>query len=256
MSKGHGSIQRSILERLHQEKGQMWQADLIERIALESGADINVVGASVRRAVGQLSRAGLLEVQRPPHARTSQLRLIGFKEKTTAQLLLSFKSNEWYTPPHLIEAVREVLGTIGLDPASNPVAQKWIRATQYYTVNDDGLNQTWRNRVFLNPPYGRRNLKAEPPVYGASVWFEKLVQDYEAGCVIEAVALGRGDSRGQKLLESKATKCVLSSRIRFYNSAGVESSKPIPGCAFYYLGANDLRFQQVFSTVALCSRAV
>ena len=27
--------------------------------------------------------------------------------------------NEWYTPPQIIEAVRKVMGSIGLDPASN-----------------------------------------------------------------------------------------------------------------------------------------
>jgi hypothetical protein len=34
------------------------------------------------------------------------------------QLLNSSASAEWFTPPHYIKAVREVLGRIDLDPAS------------------------------------------------------------------------------------------------------------------------------------------
>jgi DNA N-6-adenine-methyltransferase (Dam) len=60
---------------------------------------------------------------------------------------------EWYTPPHIIEAARRVLGTIDLDPASCREAQECVHATQFFTTTDDGLQQTWRGRVWLNPPY-------------------------------------------------------------------------------------------------------
>ena len=256
MSKGHGVVQRRILELLEREKGQMWQAQLIEKLALETGTNIDVVGASVRRAVGKLSQAGLIKIQYPPHARTSQLKLVGFKEKTTAQHLLSSKSNEWYTPPELIELVRVVLGTIELDPASGPTAQGWIQATQFYTIQDDGLNQVWKGKVFLNPPYGRKNLKASPPNLGASAWLEKLVREYETGNVTEAIALCRGDSEGLKLLESRATQCKPSSRIYFHKESGERSDKPVPGCAFYYLGADDARFRQTFGNIGRCSLTV
>lgn len=249
MSKGYGAVQRRILELLEQGKGEMWQAHLIEQIAATSNSDIKVVGASVRRAISHLFKAGLIEIQHPPHARTNQLKLVGFKGKTTAQHLLSSESNEWYTPPELIELVRAVLGTIELDPASGSIAQGWIQATRFYTIQDDGLKQSWKGKTFINPPYGRKKLKTSTPNLGATAWLEKLVKEYEASNVTEAIALCRGDSEGLKLLRSRATKCDPSRRIYFHNASGERSTKPVPGCAFYYLGADDTRFCQVFSRI-------
>jgi hypothetical protein len=49
---------------------------------------------------------------------------------------------EWYTPTLYIEMAREVLGNIDLDPASNDLAQQSIKATQYFTIAEDGLKQS------------------------------------------------------------------------------------------------------------------
>ena len=59
-----------------------------------------------------------------------------------------------------------------------------------------------------------------------------------------------------ELLESRATQCKPSSRIYFHKESGERSDKPVPGCAFYYLGADDAKFCQVFGNIGQCSRAV
>lgn len=61
----------------------------------------------------------------------------------------SLKSNEWYTPDRYIQAVKEVLGSIDLDPASCAEANQTVGATDYYTKEDDGLEQYWKGNVFL-----------------------------------------------------------------------------------------------------------
>ena len=64
-------------------------------------------------------------------------------------------NNEWLTPPHIVDMVREVLGEIDCDPASCNAAQEYIQAKTYYTIETNGLDHSWLGRVFLNPPYQR-----------------------------------------------------------------------------------------------------
>jgi len=69
--------------------------------------------------------------------------------------LHSSASVEWYTPEWVAELARRVMGSIDLDPASCDVAQRTIKALEYYTREDDGLAKPWVGNVFCNPPYGR-----------------------------------------------------------------------------------------------------
>jgi hypothetical protein len=59
---------------------------------------------------------------------------------------------EWYTPSDVVEDVREVMGVIDLDPASNDTAQQVVRASIYYTAETNGLAQEWQGRVFATRP--------------------------------------------------------------------------------------------------------
>lgn len=62
------------------------------------------------------------------------------------------KSDDWYTPPEIFDA----LGlTFDLDPCS-PGAEHWVPALKVYTKADDGLARPWDGLVFMNPPFGGR----------------------------------------------------------------------------------------------------
>jgi hypothetical protein len=62
-------------------------------------------------------------------------------------------NHERYTPSALIDAVRQVLGEIDLDPASSTEANKVVQANSIFTKRTNGLRQEWHGRIFLNPPF-------------------------------------------------------------------------------------------------------
>lgn len=59
------------------------------------------------------------------------------------------EKDEWLSPPEILRG----LGHFDLDPCA-PILRPWPTAARHFTIEDDGLSQTWVGRVWLNPPYG------------------------------------------------------------------------------------------------------
>ncbi len=146
----------------------------------------------------------------------------------------SSASPEWYSPPHIVDLAVEVLGEIDLDPSWHPDSP--VRAHATYTAETDGLAQPWHGRVYLNPPYGR-------PI---DAWIAKLVDDYAAGTVTEAITLlpARTDTRWFRRLEP-FPRCFVYGRPIFANASG---PAPFPS-AIVYLGPNVERFYRSFASL-------
>lgn len=147
--------------------------------------------------------------------------------------------NEWYTPQDYVEAARRCLGEIVLDPATSEIAQERIQATNYFTVNEDGLKQCWCDKVWLNPPY------AQPWI---QLFAEKIITEIDSGMVSEAIVLTHNytDTAWFHLLESRASLiCFTRGRVKFEKSDGTIAA-PTQGQAFFYFGANTERFREEF----------
>lgn len=72
----------------------------------------------------------------------------------TPKALHSKNTPKWGTTPWVIEAARQLLGYIHLDPASSEEFNAFVKALMIYTERDNGLAQEWHGNVFLNPPGG------------------------------------------------------------------------------------------------------
>ncbi len=68
------------------------------------------------------------------------------------------RRDDWLTPPYILDA----LGPFDLGPCAS-LAMPWATATRQYTVEEDGLQQQWSGRVWLNPPYSN-----------AAAWVKRL----------------------------------------------------------------------------------
>ena len=150
--------------------------------------------------------------------------------------------NEWYTPTEYIEAARQVLGGIDLDPASNDSAQELVRAERYFTKMDNGLKREWRGRVWLNPPY------AQPLIMD---FVSKMVTERRAGRVTSAVMLTNNSADTAWFHEAARTAdafCLTRGRIKFYKSDG-ETSAPTQGQTFFYFGNDVEAFTRHFQEI-------
>lgn len=172
-------------------------------------------------------------------------RLIDRRRQQMA-VLTSQETTEWYTPPWLIELIREALGgSIDLDPASNRRPQQWIRAAHYFTTG--GLTRAWKARtVFCNPPYGIAESGSNQ-----GRWSRKMEGEYSAGHFRAGVLLihSRQGYRWYEYIWRKYACCCLSQRVSFIKPVPVDGKvgSAKAGQTVVYFGRDLARFERVFS---------
>ena len=133
--------------------------------------------------------------------------------------------HEYYTAPRIIEAIRDLLDGIDLDPASNEIANKTVKAKTYFTKEDNGLTKDWRTyrNIWINPPFDELKPFAL-----------KFITEAKCGAF-----LGRTDltaTWGATL--ASCCSCTFFPRVKipFYNAAGVKRSTV--AIALYFLNVN------------------
>ena len=153
---------------------------------------------------------------------------------------------EWYTPPAVIKAVRDVLGEIDLDPASSRIANEIVGAKKFFTRDDDGLKQDWFGNVFLNPPYSKGLIDK---------FIDKLRAEIIVGHVKEAVVLVNAatDTRWyERAIEPAKGICFTRGRIKFIKPDGSFANQPTCGQVFLYYGRRCDKFFDVFQNFGVC----
>lgn len=160
------------------------------------------------------------------------------RNKWLRPALMSSDGVEWYTPPHIRDAVVSALGgRVDLDPCADP--ERSFPAADHYTKDDNGLARPWRGHIYMNPPYGRDIDK----------WTTKLRDELmPRGWVREAVALlpARTDTEWWHELDAPVA-CFLRGRLRF---SGYADSAPFPSVAVYF-GPHPSRFAAAFGDLGL-----
>jgi len=154
-------------------------------------------------------------------------------------------TNEWYTPPHILEAVRAVFeAPVDLDPASCPKANETVQASRIYTKRDNGLMHEWRaENVYLNPPYGRTSSGGS----NLEHFTRHIIEQYECGNVKQAIMIipvNTATSWFEPLW--KYSICFPVSRIRFLQEDGSPSDGMSFGTCLVYFGIKTGHFAKVF----------
>ncbi len=132
---------------------------------------------------------------------------------------------EWLTPPNLLKK----LGDFDLDPCA-PINRPWDIAKKHYTEESNGLIKPWFGRVFCNPPYDARNLKA---------FINKCIQHKNA----IALVFARVDTvYFQDVIFQKAHSILfIKGRLKFYNIDGTEGGTAgAPSCLISFNEENTV----------------
>lgn len=154
-----------------------------------------------------------------------------------------YDSDEWYTPDEYIDAAREVMGSIDLDPASNPRAQKVVKAKRWWSKADDGLARPWAGRIWLNPPY------SQPLV---QQFVDHLLAQWCAGSIKAAIVLLNASTDTiwwHSLAAECSVVCFTRGRIAFVGADGKPAQGNRVGQVFFLLSSDGecaSRFSGVF----------
>lgn len=156
-------------------------------------------------------------------------------------------NNEWYTPAEIIEAARSAMGSIDVDPASNDIAQKVVKAGAYYTAETNGLDKTWTGNVWTNPPYASDLI---------GKFIDKLIaerQNYRQAIVL--VNNATETEWFNKIISISSAVCFPKSRVKFYMPDG-KTGAPLQGQAVLYIGENKDKFYSAFACMGWCADVV
>jgi len=95
---------------------------------------------------------------------------------------------EHYTPIEIIYATRELFGgQIDLDVASDAIANRVVKASRYYTQQDNALTKQWKaENIFCNPPGSTKDYHGS---LSTDFW-DKLYYEYGMNTFGEALFVG------------------------------------------------------------------
>lgn len=127
---------------------------------------------------------------------------------------LTSNKEDWETPQALFNELNKKYN-FTLDPCCT---KENAKCDKYYTKEEDGLKQSWKNeRVFCNPPYGRN----------ISEWVKKCFEEKDNAEVIVMLIPARTDtSYFHDYIYNKAKVEFIRGRLKF-ESGGVPSN-PAP----------------------------
>jgi len=205
-----------------------------QKLAAVSSEKFEEAVAAAKEVAGEVTTAYLLKVEK-----MGVVAALSDKEDGRAHVANNSGNNEWYTPAQYIELARQVMGGIDCDPATSEIANQTVKAETFFTAADDGLAQTWRGRVWMNPPY------AQPLI---NDFAEAVSAKFESGEIDQACILVNNATETQwfqRMLSVANAVCFPKSRIKFIDPSG-KPGAPLQGQAIIYMGDNVRAFRAVF----------
>lgn len=129
--------------------------------------------------------------------------------------LLTSNTDQWATPDYIFNTYNSVYN-FTLDAC----ASHWnYKVDNYYTEEDNGLEQPWTGVVWCNPPYGRQ----------IKHWIRKGYEASKAGATVVMLIPARTDTAYWHEYVMKGKITFLRGRLKFIRPDGTEGdAAPFP----------------------------
>lgn len=134
-------------------------------------------------------------------------------------------SDDYYTPEWIFQALQLEFDT---DPASPMGGIDWIPVKNYFTIVDDGLQQEWKGKVWLNPPYSN-----------PTPWIDRFIT-HRNGITLVQISKSRWCCR---LFEEADAFLFLPYNLRFVTATGKEMGIYMP-CGLFAMGKENMQALQ------------
>lgn len=131
----------------------------------------------------------------------------------------SGKSDEWYTPKYIFDA----LGVyFDLDVASPKEGPLYVPCDKF--IYENSLESDWNGFIWMNPPYGGRN--------SLESWMKKFVDHSNGICLVP----DRTSAPWFQTYFDKFEICCFTKKIKFLDVDGNEGKSPSNGSAIMGIG--------------------
>jgi phage N-6-adenine-methyltransferase len=133
----------------------------------------------------------------------------------------SSMTDQWATPLDFFKKCEEKYGPFNTDVCADSSNAK---CKEFFTKEQDGLQQTWKGKCWMNPPYGKEIGK----------WMEKaFLSAQNEGATIVCLVPARTDTKWWHDYAMKGQIEFIKGRLKF---GGSKNSAPFPSALVIFKG--------------------
>jgi phage N-6-adenine-methyltransferase len=129
----------------------------------------------------------------------------------------SSKTDLWATPQEFFDKYNALYG-FNLDVCAN---QNNAKCSNFFSIEDNGLEQEWRGSCWMNPPYGREIIH----------WIRKAYESSLCGATVVCLVPARTDTKWWHEYAMKGDIEFIKGRLKFGNS---KNSAPFPSAVIVF----------------------
>jgi hypothetical protein len=137
-------------------------------------------------------------------------------------------SDEWYTPPHVFDAMGVWFDMDVASPGFSVVP--WVPAPRHLTAVYDGLAVSWNGFVWMNPPFGARN--------GLAPWLKRF---FTHGDGVALVPDRTSAPWWQDYAPKADALLFVRKKLRFLRPDGSEGASPAQGTTLMAAGPRGIK---------------